>query len=419
MKRIITGSFLLTILMIMVSCSQPDANRGGVLVDSNIDVISSRGFEIEDFKSELKGVEFVFHNGDVTTLLGKKITDPNLFYIEYLEEKSDPNCIFYIPSVVAEVFEEKTGDTEAVANSYLWYMTQYQGKEIKEIRKGWVEALVPLLEKKGETLPYPKEEDIGDRWKSYKEKGMEDFIRISSDGSGPKQEKKDMNSFFLYKKDGETILHTPCYIRKVYVAGGGKISLNDTNSVPDLLDFNSQAFLWYAEKYYDLSPKDLLKTYKEGKLPDLIEKMNDKYSYTQVQPDDVFEESKTSVVDNIDEFDDEDVLYYYDVACYKPGCLVGKDGMVINDGKGVYLMTYTLKNKETYFLLLVPYEFHVKYGKVAEDAPNKWECYGSELWNYMKEELKVTETEIKKRQKDCSIPAKYLKALLKGSNNSD
>ena len=32
----------------MVSCSQPDANRGGLLVDSNIDVISSRGFEIED-----------------------------------------------------------------------------------------------------------------------------------------------------------------------------------------------------------------------------------------------------------------------------------------------------------------------------------------------------------------------------------
>ena len=76
-------------------------------------------------------------------------------------------------------------------------MTQYQGKEIKEIRKGWVEALVPLLEKKGETLPYPKEEDIGDRWKSYKEKGMEDFIRISSDGSGPNMTGISMNSFFL------------------------------------------------------------------------------------------------------------------------------------------------------------------------------------------------------------------------------
>lgn len=37
----------------------------------------------------------------------------------------------------------------------------------------------------------------------------------------------------------------------------------------------------------------------------------------------------------------------------------------------------------------------------------------------MKEELKVTEEEIEERQKDCSIPAKYLKALLKDSNNSD
>ena len=31
----------------------------------------------------------------------------------------------------------------------------------------------------------------------------------------------------------------------------------------------------------------------------------------------------------------------------------------------------------------------------------------------------ISEEEIIKRQIDCSIPAKYLKALLKGSNNSD
>ena len=414
------GVFLLILLFLLVSCSQPNGKRegSGLYVDSNIDVASSRGMEISDFENQLDGVEFVFHDGNVTTPLGKNITDPNLFYIEYNEGKTNPNCIFYIPKVVAEVFETETGDTDAVANSYLWYMTQYQGKDIDELRKGWIEALVPLLEKKGETLPYPQESDIEDRWKSYSDKGMEEFINISSDGSGPNITGKSMNSFFFYEKEGKTILHTPCYLGKVYIAGGGKVSLYRKNYVPSLFDYDSQAFLWYAEKYYDLSSKDLLAIYKDGKLPELIEKMNAQYSYGQVQPDDVFGECKTCVVDNIDEFDDEDILYYHDVACYKSGCIVGKDGMVINDEDGIYAMIYTMQNKETYFLLLVPYDFHVKYGKVAAEAPNKWECYGNELWNYLEEKLKISETEIEYMQKTASIPAKYLKALLKSNGVS-
>lgn len=141
--------------------------------------------------------------------------------------------------------------------------------------------------------------------------------------------------------------------------------------------------------------------------------MNAKYSYDQVQPDDIFGESKTCVVDNIDEFGDEDILYYHDVACYKSGCIVGKDGMVINDKDGIYAMTYTLQNKETCFLLLVPYDFHVKYGGVSN--PNIWECYGNELWNYLEEALGIPKSEIAVMQKNGSIPAKYLKALLKSS----
>ena len=89
--------------------------------------------------------------------------------------------------------------------------------------------------------------------------------------------------------------------------------------------------------------------------------------------------------------------------------------MVINDEDGIYAMIYTLQNKETYFLLLVPYDFHVTYGKVAAEAPNKWECYGNELWNYLKIELKISGSEIEYMQKTASIPAKYLKSLLKGN----
>ena len=90
--------------------------------------------------------------------------------------------------------------------------------------------------------------------------------------------------------------------------------------------------------------------------------------------------------------------------------------MVINDEDGIYAMIYTLQNKETCFLLLVPYDFHVKYGEVSK--PNIWECYGSELWNYLKIELKIKDSEIEYMQKTASIPAKYLKALLK-SNGVD
>ena len=205
------GVFLLILLFLLVSCSQPNGKQegSGLYVDSNIDVASSRGMEISDFENQLDGVEFVFHDGNVTTPLGKNITDPNLFYIEYNEGKTNPNCIFYIPKIVAEVFETETGDTDAVANSYLWYMTQYQGKDIDELRKGWIEALVPLLEKKGETLPYPQESDIEDRWKSYSDKGMEEFIKISSDGYGPTQTGNSMNSFFFYEKEGKGYTNHP------------------------------------------------------------------------------------------------------------------------------------------------------------------------------------------------------------------
>ena len=89
--------------------------------------------------------------------------------------------------------------------------------------------------------------------------------------------------------------------------------------------------------------------------------------------------------------------------------------MVINDEDGIYAMIYTVQNKETYFLLLVPYDFHVKYGKVAAEAPNKWECYGNELWNYLEEELGIPKSEIAVMQKNGSIPAKYLKAMLKSN----
>ena len=77
------GVFLLIILFFLVSCSQPNGIREGssLYVDSNIDVTSSRGMEISDFENHLDGVEFVFHNGNETTPLGKEITDPNLFYI--------------------------------------------------------------------------------------------------------------------------------------------------------------------------------------------------------------------------------------------------------------------------------------------------------------------------------------------------
>ncbi len=410
--RLLCPMLALLVLFVFVSCAQPEANKkgNGLLVDSNIDVISARSVGIYDFEKNLKGVDFVFHNGDVVTPLGKEISDPNLFYIEYYEGESDHNCTFWIPAVIEKIFEEETGDTKAVANSYVWYLTQYQDKDIEEIRKGWVNALIPLLERKGETLPYPKQEDIGDRWKSYSEKGMEDFIPISSDGSGPELTGKPMNSFFFYEKNGKNILHTPCYLGKVYVAGGGKISLNDTKYGPDILDFNSQAFLWYAEKYYDLSAEDLLDIYKNGKLEELIEEMNTKYSYSQVQPEDVFWESKTSVVDNIDEFDDDKELYYYDVACYKSGCLVGKDGMVLTEDDRVYVMLYTFPNGDTYFMLLVPYEFHKKYGGVS--GPNIWGCYGNELWDYLKD-IGISEEEIEKRKESCSIPTSYLKTLLK------
>lgn len=415
MKKYRKVFFAVILSFFLASCSQPETSTNntvkGLLVDTNVDVISSRGVGIDEFETGLDEVDFRFHNGDFVTPLGKEISDPNLFYIEYYEGETNPNCIFFIPSVVSKVFEEETGDTEAVANSYIWYMTQYQGKDINEMRQGWVDALIPLLERKGETLPYPKQEDIGNRWKSFSEKGMEDFIPISSDGSGPKLTGNDMNSFFIYEKGGKEILHTPCYLGKVYVAGGGKISINDTTSVPDILDFNSQAFLWYAEKYYDISSDDLLEIYKKGELPDLIKEMNKKYSYTQIQPEDVFGESKTSVVDNIDEFDDEDELYYYDVACYKSGCLVGSDGMVLTEDDRVYVMLYTFVNGETYFMLLVPYKFHEKYGGVSK--PNIWECYGNELWTYLREELKVSEEEINEMIDSCSIPASYLKTLLK------
>ena len=46
------GVFLLILLFLLVSCSQPNGKRegSGLYVDSNIDVASSRGMEISDFE---------------------------------------------------------------------------------------------------------------------------------------------------------------------------------------------------------------------------------------------------------------------------------------------------------------------------------------------------------------------------------
>lgn len=285
------------------------------------------------------------------------------------------------------------------------------------MRNGWINAIKPLLEMKGETLPYPEEDDVDDKWRPYDDRGMDEFISISSDGLGPKITGNDMNSFFFYESNsGEKTLHIPCYLGQVYSAGGGKISLYQKSRSSDLFDDACQAFLWYTEKYYNSKSSDLLTLYKNGELSSLIDKMNEVYSYSQIDPSDVYLESKTSVYDNIDSISDDEELYYYNVFCYKPGCLVNQDGMSISEKESnrVYVKTITTGEGETYFIIFVPYEFHKEYGEVEENAPNKWECFGDELWNFLKEEASIPEQEIvEMRDTKGSIPAKYLKKVLK------
>ena len=52
---------------------------------------------------------------------------------------------------------------------------------------------------------------------------------------------------------------------------------------------------------------------------------------------------------------------------------------------------------------------YVKYGRIH--ITNKWECYGSKLWNYLEEALGIPESKISVRHENGSISAKYLKTM--------
>lgn len=123
---------LISLIMVLVACNDEVSskdelgNKNGLHVDSNVEVNSRRVVSFDDFLSSLDSVEYVFHDGDVTTPLGMKITDPELFYVEYDEETNE--CTFFIPFIVKRTFEEKAGEEGDTANSFIWYMTEYQGK---------------------------------------------------------------------------------------------------------------------------------------------------------------------------------------------------------------------------------------------------------------------------------------------------
>ena len=71
MKKYIKVFFAVILSFFLASCSQPETSANntvkGLLVDTNVDVISSRGIGIDEFETGLDEVDFRFHNGDVVS----------------------------------------------------------------------------------------------------------------------------------------------------------------------------------------------------------------------------------------------------------------------------------------------------------------------------------------------------------------
>ena len=162
---------LVSVVMIVVSCAEPSAqNESGILVESNIDAITSSGRSSivygEPIIREGKGVMLIFRDNG---LIPFDVSD-DCFYLYYAGDGEtikngdgdEFNYVLRCPSILAEVYNEAFDKGEAAyqtGNAFWIYARTYIDESISFESRDFNIILPLLLEYKGEKLPYPTAED--------------------------------------------------------------------------------------------------------------------------------------------------------------------------------------------------------------------------------------------------------------------
>lgn len=373
---------------------EENSNSGDYLIMiSNVDSIkASDSSEVSKSITQgdsIIGVLLKFHGEG--TYFRDSIIDlkhPHAFYLEYLGDGKtgkngdgyEFNYVLYVPDIIKKEFSSALGKEVNNGNPFWWYMSQYFGKSLNEIRGNWHDTLTLLLDGK-EKLPHPHRKDVSSQWIMT----SKDFGNLTI---------LTGNNGFVYEINEETkkveITIPHLYYKNYSVARPADTSAN-------------AAFIYYLENCAEVDFDEFIKKIDDKEyVEDIVSKMNELYNNNPIKAEDIPFDGHLISVDSV--LDDKyNQLSLSSVYLYLTGRIAGYDGIPIEKSDRIFFTINQYKDKDCItFYLPQSYidEYEEKYGK--------WDGSGNVIWWYLKDNFQWT-----KNKDDFFIPADIIKKLLK------